>query len=753
VAFRQLNRVLGGGVALVLAAAIIVPVVWALLAQTYGPDDGTVVELAGSAAVRTPAGVGYRIQHADGQNGLRTGDVVVAIDGRPVSRSDQPPHQAGERLNYQVERAGQTIDVPVVLHTASWRERIVDQWAIYLLPALLLPISGYVFARRPRERAAQLMLAAGALFVTGMVSSPYGPRVIDLTGGRGQWVFVVAEIANAALWAVLLHFTLVFPQRSRLVVGRRWLIRGVYLLPVVLYGLNLLWDRLVGTSGLAFHLEMLVFSKTAAQVIPPLLVVSLLVAYRRSPTPAVRTRMRWVVISLAGAAFAYFALGQLAESVFGHPLIGYQWLEFLFIGCPIAIAAAVLAHNLFELELIIKRSLLYVALAAPFVCVYAGVLVLLSRALPAHSLFIALVAGGVAALAFRPIHHRVQRTITRLIYGARGNPYELLSQINSAVEDAGPAGVFEQLTTTLLVTLRLSYAAITLFTERGRREVVASAGVPQAEVQTVPLYGGGRPTGELLLAVAAGREPFGRSDQQLLNDLSSHVSRVAAVVMLNSELQASRERLITAREEERRRLHQDLHDGIGPTLASHAMHLELARVVLRDDPDAADELLAKAARSIQEMIAEIRRVVDDLRPRVLGQLGLRSAVEERAQAFNLGHGDGLRVTVDSAGRLDDLPAAAEVAAYRIATEALANAARHSRASRCHITLTGQPETLTVSVRDNGIGMTGAEQPGVGLWSMQERAQELGGSLRVETTRDGGTHILAILPLSARSSGR
>ena len=158
--------------------------------------------------------------------------------------------------------------------------------------------------------------------------------------------------------------------------------------------------------------------------------------------------------------------------------------------------------------------------------------------------------------------------------------------------------------------------------------------MPQAEVQTVPLYGGGRPTGELLLAVAGGREPFGRSDQQLLNDLSSHVSRVAAVVVLNSELQASRERLITAREEERGASYQDLHDGIGPTLASHAMQLELARVVLRDDPDAADELLAKAARSIQEMIAEIRRVVDDLRPRVLGQLGLRSAVEERAQAFN-----------------------------------------------------------------------------------------------------------------------
>ena len=117
--------------------------------------------------------------------------------------------------------------------------------------------------------------------------------------------------------------------------------------------------------------------------------------------------------------------------MFEHPLIGYQWLELLFIGCPIAIAAAVLAHNLFELELIIKRSLLYAALAAPFVGVYAGILVS-SRALPTHSLFIALVAGGVAALAFRPIHHRVQRTITRLVYGARGNPYELLSQINSA---------------------------------------------------------------------------------------------------------------------------------------------------------------------------------------------------------------------------------------------------------------------------------------------------------------------------------
>ena len=217
---------------------------------------------------------------------------------------------------------------------------------------------------------------------------------------------------------------------------------------------------------------------------------------------------------------------------------------------------------------------------------------------------------------------------------------------------------------------------------------------------------------------------------------------------LNAELELARERLVSAREEERRRLRRDLHDGLGPTLASLTLRLDAARNLLARDPERADAQLVATSEQMQEAIAEIRRLVYDLRPPALDELGLAGALEQLAlrQA-------GLQVSVEvEAPPLPALPAAVEVAAYRIVQEALANALRHGHAKDCRVQLALAAEGLRLQVSDDGQGLPNALEPGVGLRSMRERATELGGSLALERRAGGGTAVLACLPLGTGGAG-
>jgi signal transduction histidine kinase len=217
-------------------------------------------------------------------------------------------------------------------------------------------------------------------------------------------------------------------------------------------------------------------------------------------------------------------------------------------------------------------------------------------------------------------------------------------------------------------------------------------------------------------------------------------------VHLTFELQRARERLVTAREEERRRLRRDLHDGLGPQLGSQTLTLTAVRKLLRRDPDAAEMLLADAMTHAEEAIKDIRRLVYDLRPPALDDLGLLGSLRETALQYS--H-NGLRVTVTAPPSLPALPAAVEVACYRIAREALANVARHAQAKSCTIRLWVN-SALHLEVSDDGIGLPPAYRAGVGVVSMRERAEELGGSLVV--TSAAGTTVQATIPLSPMHRG-
>ncbi len=741
---------------LVPVVAVLLPLLWAFATQRIGPDDGTLLKLNPTpsfvSTLHWQSGPIVQQVHGD-RHGLQVGDVVYAVDGMPLTdrtATNWPDRHAGDTVQYEVLRQDRPEIVTVTLQPFPLWERLRSSWDIYVLLAVLFAVGAVVFLRRPRDRAAQLLLAVAAFSTGATASFPLGLRVIDLAGGRGVWIHVVSETSSALMWAAFLHFTLVFPEPQPWLRRHPKAVAWVYVLPFALYGF-VLAVALPSARGELSRLEYLIAVSTAsARVVPVLLAVALLLTYRRTRDPEMRQRMRWVVVSLVAALTFFVAVGQVPDVLMGRPLLDWGLIYLGFIICPLAIAAAILRYRLFDIELIFKRSLVYAGLTLGLAAIYLAALAGLTQWFPSRSPVIAVAAGSLVALCFHPLRTRLRRWVSRVIYGARDDPYEVVSQLSELDAAAAPRAALTRVVETLAQTLRLSYVAIELRHGGGRYETGAGPGHSRGNPTQVSLVHAGDTVGHLLLDVMPGREPFGPADRRLLDDVATQVSRLAGVVLLNSDLQQSRVRLVSAREEERRRLHRDLHDGIGPTLAAQAMQLDVVRAVLRTDPAAAEETLDRLAAGTKNVLGEIRRIVDDLRPRALDQLGLASAIREKGAPFARPHEarNGLQVDVD-ANVLLRLPAAVEVAAYRIALEAITNAARHGSARHCRVVLREDHDVLFVQVRDDGTGLPAHYTPGVGLRSMRERAAELGGSFTAQSDPAGGTLITAHLPLPDR----
>jgi signal transduction histidine kinase len=252
--------------------------------------------------------------------------------------------------------------------------------------------------------------------------------------------------------------------------------------------------------------------------------------------------------------------------------------------------------------------------------------------------------------------------------------------------------------------------------------------------------------GELLVARRAPHENFSSADMQLLETVARQAGAVVYTARLNTQLQQSRERIISEREQERRRLRRELHDGLGPTLASQTLKLDAALELVQGEDAAhagARRILQDVKTQTQNMIAEIRRIVYELRPPALDELGLVGAL--RAQLAPQNHAAGLEITLDAPAELPPLSAALQVNAYRIVLEAVNNAVKHAEATHCRVRIGANGE-LRLEIVDDGIGLAENVRAGVGLTSMRERAAELGGTLRIEPNSPRGTRVVAELPI-------
>jgi signal transduction histidine kinase len=395
---------------------------------------------------------------------------------------------------------------------------------------------------------------------------------------------------------------------------------------------------------------------------------------------------------------------------------------------------------------LINRTLVYGVLSAVIVGIYAlvvgGLGILFEE--ETGNLAIALLATGLIAVLFQPLRRRLQRGVNRLMYGEWDHPYAVLSRLGQRLEETiAPETVLPTIVETVAQALKLPYVAIA--TGQDDDLVLAAAcGSPTGDTLVLPLFYQGATIGQLLVAPRISGKPLSWADWHLLEGIARQTGIAAHGVCLTADLQRSRERLVTAREEERRRLQRDLHDGLGPELASLTLKLDAAHNLLAYDSAAASGLLLELKAQTQAIVADIRRLVYDLRPPGLDQLGLISALRETVASYNF---NGLQVSVEAPEHVPPLPAAVEVVAYRIVQEALTNVEQHAQAHTCTVRLV-LDDTLCLEIHDDGTGFAPDHRAGVGMSSMRERAAELGGTCVIESLPAGGTQVRACLPLSS-----
>jgi signal transduction histidine kinase len=485
------------------------------------------------------------------------------------------------------------------------------------------------------------------------------------------------------------------------------------------------------------------------------LALAQLYRYFRVSNQIERQQTKWVAFSFLMFFVASFA-DTAAENLLSIQQIGLLYvLVTSLLTCtplvvPLAFGIAILRYRLWDIDIIINRALVYGALTLSIVGIYVLVVGYLGALFRSGSnLLISLIAAGLVAVLFQPLRVLLQRGANRLLYGQRDEPYAVITGLSRRLEATlAPDAVLSTIVQTVAQALKLPYVAI-LLKQEDIFTIAAQVGNEKVAPLTFPLLYQREVVGKLLLAPRAAGEDFTPADLDLLNELTRQIGLAAYAVRLTSDLQRSNEhlqsaraRLVTAREEERRRLRRDLHDGLGSALTSVTFQLDAAGNLLDRNPDAVRTLLKELKGQIQVSIADIRRLVYNLRPPILDEWGLVGAIREQVAQYEL---NSVHVTVEASEPFPALPAAVEVAAYRIALEGLANVIKHAQATTCTIRLVVSNDALTVEVQDNGRGLPQNYHAGVGISAMRERAAELGGTCVMENVGDRATRVFAMLP--------
>jgi two-component system NarL family sensor kinase len=400
----------------------------------------------------------------------------------------------------------------------------------------------------------------------------------------------------------------------------------------------------------------------------------------------------------------------------------------------------ILRYRLWAIDTIVRRSVAYllvtVLVAGVFSVFAAGVAALEGER-------VGLVAAAViAALVFGPALRRSQHLVDEMFYGHRTDPYRALSDLSQRLDAvASPGAVLNTVVTAVAQSLRLPYVAI----ERpGDGSVLAQHGARQPSDEVLGrwrLVSQGTPVGTLVAAPRRGESELDTRDRTVLADLARQAGAAVHAEALTADLVASRQRLVEAREEERRRLRRDLHDGLGPLLTSVGLNLDAARAQLTAGTGDPLELVARAKEASSQAIADLRTVVYSLRPPALDDLGVVGAITAQVRRMTESSTVDIQVEDD---RLPALPAAVEVALFRIAVEGVTNVVRHAGARSCRVRLAGVDGSAVVEVVDDGASDR-PWMPGVGTVAMQERVTELGGTLEIGPTGEGG-RLRAVFPL-------
>jgi len=643
--------------------------------------------------------------------------------------------------------------VNVALLLSSSRRADANVWSAFVI-ALTYPTLGMLIAWRRSENAiGWLFSALGitlAILSTSKAYAFYALRValVALPGGvafawLSGWLFWI-------ILAIIGGVILLFPSGRFLSPRWNFLVWVIIANSLALISFSIfLPGDLYGFPGIPNPLELrgalgkitsIGFAVTLGSLITCLFVATSSLFFRyRLAKPEERQQIKWVVSAFAVNVVLLSVDPLIPPGFWGENIDGLGALLL-----ALALGFAMLRYRLWDIDIVLNRTLVYGALSMCVVGIY--VLVVGSLGALFHTggnLLISLLATSLVAVLFQPLRELLQRSVNRLLYGQRDEPYAVLVGLSQRLGGTlAPNAILPTIVETVAHALKLPYVAILLAREE-TSELAASFGEPIGEVLSLPLCHQGETIGQLQLAPRTPGEDFTPADRRLLDELVRQAGLAAHAVRLTADLQHSRERIVTAREEERRRLRRDLHDGLGPTLGHLTLQLDAVSDLIVQDPSTALAQVAQLKAQVQDTIADIRQLVYALRPPALDELGLVTALCEQAAQYH--HVGGLQVTVEAQTALPPLSAAVEVAAYRIALEALTNVVRHAQARTCCIILR-VADALMLDIIDDGRGFPQTLRAGVGLASMRERAAELGGTCVIEARPEGGTRVHARLPL-------
>ena len=462
-------------------------------------------------------------------------------------------------------------------------------------------------------------------------------------------------------------------------------------------------------------------------VVTPLIILasvaSLIIRFVRG-SDTVRQQVMWLLVAVLLVILInvpiWFALpsGQTILLLLSFPLI------------PAAVTIAVLRHGLYDVRIVLSRVVVYAVLTAGVIGIYIGLVAALDRVLRGAGAPV--VAALAVALAFNPARVRLQRLVDRAVYGARRDPVAAVSAVGQRLAGEDLGGVVDA----LRESLRLSYVAV----ERKDGSIVES-GERTATLQAWPLSYDAEALGRLFAGPRRGERQLSRSDQKVIDLVAAPLAIVLHAQALTEDVKASRERVIDAAVEERTRLRRELHDSLGPLLTGAAFKADGIALAAQHRPERAESLAIELADQLRQSVEAVRQLAYGLRPAALDELGLVGALREQGSRFGP-----IRVVIQAPESMPALPSSVEVAAYRIAAEALTNVVRHSDAKLASVQLITNNGSLEMIITDDG-SSTAPWSPGLGLASIKTRASEVGGVCEAGPTADGG-RVVAVLPLRA-----
>jgi signal transduction histidine kinase len=671
--------------------------------------------------------------------------------------------------------------------------------AAFVFPFCSFAIVGAVIAtRRPTNPVGWLCIAGTAVLVIGSLSALVGSILVDAHNGVGRYILLLSSLWNAPggnsamLFLVML---LVFPNGHLLSPKLRWLmftVLGVGLSGLILCVINPTPGTLGALSttqpGIASLVSVLAIPGSAPvvntlstvwNVISNVLSAAVIVAVflrLRGADSDTRHQIKWVAAAALFLTVTILLVNFLPNAVFSDPgpLVGPAVAllgSVAVLSVPVAIGVAVLKYRLYDIDVIISRTLVYGVLAAFITAVYIGIAVGVGTLVGSGgqpNLWLSIVATIIVAVGFQPVRERVQKIANRLVYGQRATPYEVLTAFSDQVAEAYAADeVLPRMARVLQEATGAQSATVWL---KGPTALRAAATHPNAETSTpvllpmsqglpeipgatisVPVEHQGSLLGALSVVKRRG-DPVTATEQKLIDDLAQQAGLVLRNVGLASELRhrldelrSSRQRLVRAQDEERRRIERNLHDGAQQHLVALKVKLGLAQILVATSPEKARVTVVQLKADADEALETLRDLARGIYPPLLADRGLVAALESQARKATV------NIRVDAEG-VERYAQDVEATVYFCVLEALQNVQKYAKASQVVVRLRGQTGGLTFEVEDDGAGFdTAAVTRGAGLTNMVDRVEALGGGVDVISAPGAGACVSGNVPAPAREA--